>query len=180
LTFGKDNGLLVQFVQSLFKGGKRMKRLRVSALAGIFLLTFVGAASAQQAADNCGCGLGTILWGTKADNSVMSQSLQATTNGLFGNQTFGITSGTLGCEQPRNVATNDRLMEFASANMDNLARDIARGEGESLETLAELLAVPAAERREFYAGLQGNFGDIFITGEESAASVLDRIVVAAN
>jgi hypothetical protein len=157
-----------------------MKRFRISALAGIFLLTFTGAAFAQQAADNTGCGLGTILWGNKADNSVMSQSLQATTNGIFGNQTFGITSGTLGCEQPRNVASNDRLMEFAVANMDNLARDIARGEGESLETLAELLDVPASGRGEFYAGLLGSFGDIFVTGEENAASVLARIVVAAN
>ncbi len=157
-----------------------MKGLRLSFLGAICLLLFAGAALAGQAEDNCGCGLGTILWGDKADNSVMSQSLQATTNGLFGNQTFGITSGTLGCEQPKNVATNDRLLEFAAANMDNLARDIARGEGESLETLAELLAVPAQNRGEFYANLQGNFGDIFITGEENAANVLDRIVVASN
>lgn len=157
-----------------------MRGLRISALAGACLLLLSGAALAGPAEDNCGCGLGTILWGDKADNSVMSQSLQATTNGLFGNQTFGITSGTLGCEQPANVAASERLMEFAAANMDNLARDIARGEGESLDTLAELLAVPVANRGEFYASLQGHFGEIFVTGEESAGHVLDRIVVAAN
>jgi hypothetical protein len=157
-----------------------MKGLRIAVLCGCCSLLFAGAAFAGQAEDNTGCGLGTILWGNKADNSIMSQSLQATTNGLFGNQTFGITSGTLGCEQPANVAASERLMEFAVANLDNLARDIARGEGESLETLAELLAVPAADRGEFYAGLQGNFSDIFTTGEESAANVLDRIVVASN
>jgi hypothetical protein len=157
-----------------------MKRLRFVALLGCCVLLSAGAAFAGQATDNTGCGLGTILWGNKADNSVFSQSLQATTNGLFGNQTFGITSGTLGCDQPANVAASERLMEFTVANMDNLARDIARGEGESLETLAELLAVPAQNRGEFYASLQGNFATIFITGEESAANVLDRIVVASN
>jgi hypothetical protein len=157
-----------------------MKRLRFVALLGCCVLLSAGAAFAGQATDNTGCGLGTILWGNKADNSVFSQSLQATTNGLFGNQTFGITSGTLGCDQPANVAASERLMEFTVANMDNLARDIARGEGESLETLAELLAVPAQNRGEFYASLQGNFAAIFITGEESAANVLDRIVVASN
>lgn len=158
-----------------------MKGLRISLLCGAGLLLWAGAAlAAGQAEQNCGCGLGTILWGNKADNSVMSQSLQATTNGLFGNQTFGITSGTLGCDQPANVATNDRLMEFTAANMDNLARDIARGEGESLDTLAELLAVPEANRDEFSANLQGNFDHIFVSGEESPAVVLDRIVVAAN
>lgn len=157
-----------------------MKGLRIAVLCGCCSLLIAGAAFAGQAEDNTGCGLGTILWGNKADNSIMSQSLQATTNGLFGNQTFGITSGTLGCEQPANVAASERLMEFTVANLDNLARDIARGEGESLETLAELLAVPAADRSEFYAGLQGNFSGIFTTGEESAANVLDRIVVASN
>lgn len=157
-----------------------MKGLRISALCGILLLFVAGAAFSGQAADNTGCGLGTVLWGNKADGSVFSQSLQATTNGTFGNQTFGITSGTLGCEQPGNVAATERLMEFTVANMDNLARDIARGEGEALETLAELLVVPEANRGEFYASLQGSFTDIFTTGDESAANVLDRIVVASN
>ncbi|HXV21556.1 MAG TPA: DUF3015 family protein [Desulfuromonadales bacterium] len=157
-----------------------MKGLRITALCGGCVLLLAGAAFAGQAASNTGCGLGTILWGNKADNSVFSQSLQATTNGIFGNQTFGITSGTLGCDQPANIAASERLMEFTVANMDSLARDIARGEGESLATLAELLAVPAENRGEFYANLQGNFADIFITGEESAANVLDRIVVASN
>jgi hypothetical protein len=83
------------------------------AIAGIGIFaSFViaGAAFAGQAADNTGCGLGTVLWGDKADNSVISQSFQATTNGTFGNQTFGITSGTLGCNQPANIAANERLM----------------------------------------------------------------------
>lgn len=157
-----------------------MKGLRITALCGVFLMLVSGAAFAGQAAKNTGCGLGTVLWGNKADGSVFSQSLQATTNGTFGNQTFGITSGTLDCEQPANVAATERLMEFTVANMDTLARDIARGEGETLETLAELLAVPDANRGEFYASLQGNFNDIFTTGDESAANVLDRIVVASN
>ncbi|NIQ98130.1 MAG: DUF3015 domain-containing protein, partial [Desulfuromonadales bacterium] len=109
------------------------------------------------------------------DQSVMSQSLQATTNGLFGNQTFGITSGTLGCDRPAKMASNDRLNEFASRNMDTLAKDIAFGEGENLETLAELMEIPAAERPAFYASLQGNFTDIFVTGEETSAQMLDRI-----
>jgi len=157
-----------------------MKGLRITALCGVFLMLVSGAAIAGQAAKNTGCGLGTVLWGNKADGSVFSQSMQATTNATLGNQTFGITSGTLDCEQPSNVAATERLMEFTVANMDNLARDIARGEGESLETLAELLAVPEANRGEFYASLQGNFNDIFTTGDESAANLLDRIVVASN
>ena len=74
--------------------------------ANLFLFTLAGClflavpALAQQARQNTGCGLGTVLWGEKADNSILSQTLQATTNGTFGTQTFGITSGTLECNQP--------------------------------------------------------------------------------
>jgi len=153
-------------------------------MTGVFITGFAllcaSSAFAQQARQNTGCGLGTILWAGKADHSVMSQSLQATTNGIFGNQTFGITSGTLGCDRPANMASNDRLNEFASRNMDTLAKDIALGGGENLDTLAELMEVPAAERPQFYASLQNNFNDIFVTGQESSAQMLDRIASITN
>lgn len=134
---------------------------------------------AGQAASNTGCGLGTVLWGDNADGSVVSQSFQATTNGTFGNQTFGITSGTSGCDQPANIIKNDRTLAFTADNMDLLARDIAAGEGETLETLAELIEVPTADRPAFYASLQQNFNHIFVTGDETAGVVLDRIAVIA-
>ncbi len=155
-----------------------MKRILVTALA--LSLLAAATAFAGQAQDNCGCGLGTILWEGKSDGSVMSQSLQATTNGTFGNQTFGITSGTLGCDQPANIIKNDRALAFTRDNLDVLARDIAFGGGENLDTLAELLEVPAAERSALYSRLQNNFNSIFTSGEESSAAVLERIVSIAG
>ena len=76
---------------------KKMSLLVFTAAGCLFL---AGTALAQQARHNTGCGLGTVLWGEKANGSVISQSMQATTNNIFGSQTFGITSGTLGCDQP--------------------------------------------------------------------------------
>lgn len=155
-----------------------MKKLILASLA--LSLLVAGPALAQQADKNCGCGLGTILWEGKADGSVISQTLQATTNGTFGNQTFGISSGTLGCEQPANILKNDRALAFTRDNLDPLARDIAFGGGETLDTLAELLEVPAADRGALYSRLQENFDYIFNTGEESYTAVLDRIVKIAG
>jgi len=155
-----------------------MKKILVASLA--LYLVSAGSVFAGQADKNCGCGLGTLLWDGKADGSVISQSLQATTNGTFGNQTFGITSGTLGCEQPANIIKNDKALAFTRDNIDVLARDIAFGGGENLDTLAELLEVPAADRASFSARLQENFNTIFTTGEESGAAVLDRIVTIAG
>lgn len=152
-----------------------MKKLLVLAV----LLLVATPALAGQARSNTGCGLGSLLWEDKSDGSVISQSLQATTNGIFGNQTFGITSGTLGCDQPANIIKNDRMLAFTADNMDLLARDIAAGQGETLDTLAELMEVPAAERPVFAATLQANFDQIFVTGQETAGVVLDRIAVIA-
>jgi hypothetical protein len=145
----------------------------------MLLLAFATPAFAGQAASNTGCGLGTMVWGNEADGSVISQSLQATTNGTFGNQTFGITSGTSGCAQPANLIKNDKLLAFTADNLDLLARDIATGQGETLDTVAELLEVPAAERLAFNNTLQANFNKIFVTGDETAGVVLDRIAVIA-
>ena len=158
-----------------------MKKLLIMALCISFTVIIATAGVyAGQARDNCGCGLGTVLWGDKADNNVLSQSLQVTTNGTSGNQTFGITSGTLDCDQPSKVAATETLMEFVYASMDKLASDIASGRGESLDTLAELMSVPSENCNEFYVTLQNNFEYIFETGKETPATVLDRIVTVSS
>ena len=139
------------------------------------VLTVVDSALAGQAQNNCGCGLGTVLWANKADGSILSQTMQVTTNQFLGNQTFGITSGTLGCEQPESIGADDRTFAYVRDNMDGLARDVAVGRGEYLDALAELLAVPVPQRAIFAAQLQADFTRIFVTGEENAAVVLTRI-----
>jgi hypothetical protein len=142
-----------------------------------FTLFIAVPAIAGQADSNTGCGLGTVLWEGKADDSTLFQVFQVTTNGTSGNQTFGITTGTLGCSQPASIAASERLKEFSGANLDALALDISKGQGEALDTLAELMNIPAAEQAQFASNLQGHFDKIFVTGNENSATVLDRIYV---
>jgi len=122
---------------------------------------------------NCGCGLGSILF--ENNEGLMSQTAAATTNGMFV-QTFGISSGTLNCNQPAEFWGSLMLNRFVAENMDNLAKDISRGQGESLETLAVLMGVPQQQRGEFSAKLQSNFGRIFtsprVTEEEVVANIM--------
>ena len=154
-----------------------MKKL----LLGFILATLaVSPAVAASGKANTGCGLGTVLWAGKADNSIISQASQATTNGSFGNQTFGISSGTLECGTPPKFIQNERLNHFVRANMDNLARDVARGNGESLDTFAELLQIPADQRPAFNARLQQNFDRIFTSPSVELAAVIDNSVTVAN
>jgi hypothetical protein len=148
----------------------------------VFVVSSAFAASkstAGEAKRNTGCGLGTMLWKNEADNSSLFQAFQATTNGT-GIQTFGISSGTSECQQPAKFASNDRLNEFVVANMDNLAKDIAMGRGETLDTFAELMQIPAEKRAEFYQKLQTSFAKIFTSENVVLANVVDNVVAVSS
>jgi len=99
-----------------------MKKLLVSIAAVAALSSAVYANVNNQT----GCGLGAVI--IKDDSSAVMLALQATTNGTSGNQTFGITSGTLGCKKTKFVM-NERAEEFVASNMDTLAKEIAVGHG---------------------------------------------------
>jgi hypothetical protein len=122
---------------------------------------------------NVGCGLGTILLGD--NDSLISQVCAATTNGTSANQTFGISSGTLGCETPKSITSNEKLQNFVAQNMDNLVNDISEGNGEYLDTLAVLLEVPQTERLQFNSRMQNNFSRIFTSDNIQSTEVVNNI-----
>jgi hypothetical protein len=129
---------------------------------------------------NYGCGLGSIVF--EGNDGLISQVSAATTNGTFGNQTFGITSGTSNCEQYKNFTSNEKINKFVAENMDSLAKDIARGHGEYLDTFAGLIAVPESQRTALYASLQANFSKIYTSDSVSYLDVLRNIdsVIASS
>lgn len=143
-----------------------MKKLIVSlaAVAALSTAAFAGVNS------QTGCGLGSMI--IKDDSSAILLALQATTNGTSGNQTFGITSGTSGCKKTKFVM-NERAAEFVASNMDQLAKEIAMGHGESVDTLAELLS--ADDKEAFASALQSNYNSIYTSQNVEMADVLDNI-----
>jgi len=148
-----------------------MKKLLI---VGALSIGFASSVFAGNIRDNVGCGLGTTLLGNQQD-SVLMEVLAATTNGTSGNQTFGISSGTLGCKKPTKLASNDKLNKFVADNMDQLAMDISSGNGEALNSLAEILKVPQNKRANFYAKLKTNFSKIYASHNVEAADVIDNI-----
>ena len=158
-----------------------MKRFSIVVAVAVASLMIAGAAFAAGSAHmNVGCGLGTLLFKNNADNSTILQTFQATTNGFYGNQTFGVTTGTSDCVQPKNFVSNEQLNEFMVANMDNLARDIAQGRGETLEAFAELMGVPAEKRPEFYGQLQAGFTRVFTAPGVQMAAVMDNMATVTK
>ena len=136
----------------------------VAAVAALSSVAFAGVNS------QTGCGLGSMI--IKDDSSAVLLALQATTNGTSANQTFGITSGTSGCKKTKFVM-NERAEEFVASNMDQLAKEIAMGHGESVDTLAELLAVE--DKEAFASALQANYNSIYSADNVEMAEVLDTI-----
>ena len=143
-----------------------MKKILLSTAATILLAT-----SAMATVNNqTGCGLGSQL--IKDDSSAVMLSLQATTNGTSGNQTFGITSGTSGCQKTKFVM-NETTQRFVASNMDQLSKEIAMGHGEAVETLAELLKVE--DKSAFISSLQKNYNSIYTSSNVKMANVLDNV-----
>lgn len=127
------------------------------------------ASAAQKDPNNVGCGLGTIAW--EGQSGQGPQILAATTNGTFGTQTFGITSGTSGCARGGRVYRPDELAAFIGPNMDRFVQEMAAGGGETLASAANLIGIEDADRDAFYAATQRNFSRIVPSETATAADV---------
>jgi hypothetical protein len=153
-----------------------MKRL-VTILTLVFTLVAMVslAPSASFAGDmmhkNTGCGFGSIWF---ADKEGLLFHLLATSSNSY-TQTFGITSGTAGCEQFKGIVFNNKMDNYVAQNLDNLATDMARGNGEYVQTLAVLMEVASNDRPVFYSTLQQNFSKIYTSADIKAVDVVKNI-----
>jgi hypothetical protein len=152
----------------------KLKKLIIAALTLSIPLT-------ANAADNVGgCGWGSKLF--DGQKGIAPQVLAVTTNGTSGNQTFGISSGTSGCTQDGTVVSKWKTAAFIDSNMNRLALDISRGQGESLESLAAITGVASEDSAKFNSVLQQNFASIFsspsVTSNEVAESL--RNILASD
>jgi len=155
-----------------------MKKLVVGISAVFMMMVVLAGVSWAVDPKNTGCGLGSLAF--EGQNGLMSQVLAATTNGLFGNQTFAITFGTWNCEKYKTFSYNEKVDSFVAHNMDNLARDIARGQGEYVNTLAILMEIPDTRQAAFRSKLQAHFSDIYTSDQITYPEVVQNIVTVAQ
>lgn len=141
-----------------------MKKLFATALMLASTTTFAAAYG------TAGCGLGAVLIGDKPG---WYQVFAGTSNGLSGNQTFGITTGTLNCGP--GVGSVEK---FISANKVSLGNDIARGEGETVESLAKMMNVK--DSVAFTSLLKANYETIFQSNEASIINARITTLAADN
>src|SRR5713226_9340283 len=136
----------LRFLKTL-EGGTPMRKLVV--IAG---LCFASGAMAADKYGTAGCGLGSLVFGNQKG---IVQIFAATTNGTFGSQTFGITTGTSNCADTGGMAG---IKSFTETNREALAKDMSRGQGETLKNLATLAG--CTDAAAVGVTLQKNFSSI--------------------
>jgi hypothetical protein len=127
------------------------------------------AAHGKSTYGTAGCGLGSMVFG---DQKGAIQILAATTNSLFGSQTFGITTGTSNCGDA--AITTAALKTFIEGNREALAKDAARGSGETIVAVSAMGG--CKDSKAVGAKLQKNFAQLF-PGEKAPVEEVSKNVI---
>ncbi len=106
-----------------------------------------------------GCGLGGVILGEKRG---LIQIFAASLNEISANQIFGISSGTLNCGESGKSAKAEQFIEVNKVALQN---DIARGQGETLTSLSQVLE---CKNGDFTTTLKSNYQQAFPSGGASA------------
>lgn len=156
-------------------------KLFVSALVSLAVMGVSLVASADAVVKNsgahqgsygmAGCGLGAVLF--KGKNDKVSQILAATTNGTSGNQTFGITTGTLECTDAGTLSVAQMKKVFVEANYDRLALEMAQGQGDYLTVMAAFYGCQGQEATSFGQLTQSQYEDLF--SSENSAGLVNKM-----
>ena len=145
-----------------------MRKLMLSMFVAVALVTLASATASAQTYGDAGCGLGSMVFGNKPG---IIQVFAATTNGI-GGQTFAITTGTSNCGG--SSASISATKAFIETNREALAKDISRGQGETVANLATLSGCRDAAL--LGGSLQRNFKTIFPSAGIPDVQVSDSVV----
>jgi len=124
----------------------------VSMLAVLFASVAPAFASSPGGSDMCGLG-----WQVTDKKSFLATTTRGTTNYVVPS-TFGMTSGTIGCDQHSIAQRELPAVNYVATNKDALLIEMAAGKGESLSALAQTMGcsdaqVFARKAQESYASL---------------------------
>ena len=142
-------------------------------IIGLALISASSVASAGggAAGGDGGCGWGNALF--KGQSGVASHVLATTTNGTSGNNTFGMTTGTNGCSVSGTLGYGGTSV--VSSIMDEFSEDVARGNGDAMDTVAVVYGVEVQDRETFAKVMHENFATLFPSEEISAAEMIASI-----
>jgi hypothetical protein len=103
-----------------------------------------------------GCGLGAVVMG--ADGNQIVASILNMSSG----QPYSVTTGTSACsDAPPAAAMLEEQKVFIEENLASLTKEAAQGEGETLETLADVMGCDEEEYDTFATQTQAHHAELF-------------------
>lgn len=160
-----------------------MKKLVLFLLIGILPMSAMAAGAAKKAAvmdsaDNTaepdkvdGCGLG---WQITAKRTFLGTTTRGTTN-AFVPPTFGMTSGTIGCDQLSLAKEDTNAAVYAFNNFDSIKIEMAEGQGEYLQGFAKTMGCNEAAYGAFGEMTQQNYRAIIGTENTSSTQMFKNV-----
>jgi len=154
-----------------------MKNLIFATLVLFSSISFGGHDSAKGKAYSrnygmAGCGLGSVIVGKRG-----GQIFASTTNGPMSlyNNLFGMSSGTLNCVDGPTDEVAQNMDKFIIANKAILAAEAAKGNGETIVALANIMGCQSSSTQVGQA-LKSNFSTIFANPAEHTNIITDGII----
>ncbi len=145
------------------------KRFIRSSLIGVTLLaTPMMATAVAPGGPNCGWG-NMLFEGSSGLGPHLGASL---VNGSTYNSLVGMTLGTNGCSVEGKLTYGGQNLLKSAAFMDDVAHDIAKGEGEALDALMVLIGVETVDRPLFRQVAKANFDKLFPSADVTAEEML--------
>ncbi len=145
-------------------------------IVGLALLSASSVAMAEQPGGP-NCGWGNMLF--EGQSGLGSHIIASITNGTSFNNTFGMTFGTNGCSVSGTLTYSGANM--VSSIMGEFSEDVARGEGDALDTVAVIYGVEKQDRETFAKVMHENCAAIFpsedVTADEMMMS-MEKIMKA--
>jgi hypothetical protein len=126
----------------------------VMMLVALFAFVAPAFAATSENAGSDSCGLG---WQVTQKKSFFGTTTRGSTN-AFVPPTFGMTSGTIGCDEHTFTKNEMPAVNYVATNHDAIMIDIAAGGGENLAALAQ--AMGCSDSSGFAQKAQANYGNI--------------------
>lgn len=135
----------------------------------IGLIALVSAASVSAADSSSGCGMG---WEVAPKQSLISSSTRSIVNATFSN-TIAMTLGTSGCAKHSIVKNDAKGIHFAEANLNQLAVEMARGNGEFVASFASVFGCQNSS--DFGSMVQANYETVLPTASTSGVELYNNV-----
>lgn len=133
-----------------------MKKILLIALVGLIPSAAFAAAGGTSPGGSDSCGLG---WQVTDKKTMVATTTRGTTN-YFIPYTFGITTGTMGCEKHDFAKKEVEAAVYAANNVDTLNIDFAKGQGEYLTAFAQSMGCNDSDVNMLGAEVKRNYGSI--------------------